>query len=629
MESDQPNTENEESQPQLHYTGPPTEGVKISAVEAAVAAGMTPSTSRAASEETINTQSEATLLDWTDPPTGAVPRILLTDDEIAEIGEDKMKAPIWRESGQDWNHRDDLNLGFMQETEEDPFVADGTRSMASMPTDINFDEIDLLSLSEDDFDSSLKSLGITDFQDPATDLSAGGSQELQNENPSPYYPPVHFDYVEDDTDLPEFTADEMDGYENGDNVDTNRSQEPHMGRDGVLLQDGEENTLDPMESAEDDPFAKLEEDASPLARLRKRKKEHRGQPAAGFSGISSGDERQAKGIAHVEPKHFSETPAKNKNAPTRSEPKKAKQASSSVKTGHTVGGNRPSVAAGSDPREQSEAVAAKRNPVTATVTGLVMGAIAIGSFLLGPQICLALIVLLVILASGELLRSIKQAGYRPASVLALVAVAGLTLGAYFRQLDALVLVIAASVICGLLWYMFSSAGERPAVDLGLTLLVIAWVGGLASFGALLLAPGSFPHRTGVAFFASAIILAAANDVGAYVVGALFGKHLLSPKISPKKSVEGFLGGTALTVVFAVLVIARIHPLDTGKALVFALAVVILAPLGDLAESLVKRDLKIKDMGSILPAHGGILDRVDGILFVLPAIYYLVEAFHLV
>ena len=85
----------------------------------------------------------------------------------------------------------------------------------------------------------------------------------------------------------------------------------------------------------------------------------------------------------------------------------------------------------------------------------------------------------------------------------------------------------------------------------------------------------------------------------------------------------------MTVVFAILVVAHTHPLDMGKALVFALLVVFLAPLGDLAESLIKRDLKVKDMGSILPAHGGILDRVDGILFVLPAIYYLVEAFHLV
>ena len=272
---------------------------------------------------------------------------------------------------------------------------------------------------------------------------------------------------------------------------------------------------------------------------------------------------------------------------------------------------------------------AKRNPLTATLTGLILGGVVIGCFELGPQVCLALIAVLAVLASGELLRSMKHAGHHPASVLALAATIGLVFGAYFRQLEALVLILALTLVCGLIWYMFASEGEKPTVDLGMTLLVVAWVGGLASFGALLLAPSAFPHRTGVAFFAAAIILAAANDVGAYVVGALLGKHLLAPRISPHKSVEGFLGGTVLTFVFAIAVVSAIHPLNMHKALVFALFVVVLAPLGDFAESLIKRDLNVKDMGSILPAHGGILDRVDGILFVLPAIYYLVEAFHLV
>ena len=631
MESDQPNTENEEPKSQLHYTGPPSEGVKISAIEAAIAAGMAPSTSRSASDETAGIQSGTVLPDWTDPPTGAVPKILLTDEDYGE-GDEKMRSPIWRERGQDWNREHDFNLNFMQDDKDDPFVADGTRSMASMPDDIDFDDIDLLSISQSDLDYALTEndkFDLTLVQDDFDNLKIADGDIWDeaargNGDPSSYHAPVHFDYVEDDEQVGSDNLEAQTFLSKPDDEIPDKIEGPKgEWEDTRSLDEISDNPFDAPITPADDPFVKLEEDFSPLARLRKRKNAKL-SPTKSVSTSSV----QSKALENLEPKHSVDRQTKAAPIPGGS-PKKVQSAASEKKPITLEKRSATTGSKNSSSQENPEPSSPKRNPVIATLTGLTMAAIAIGCFFLGPQVCLVLIILLAVLASGELLRNIKQAGHHPASVLALIAVIALVAGAYFRQLEALVLVLALVAVFGLVFYMFSSPGERPAVDLGLTLLVVAWVGGLASFGALLLAPASFPHRTGVAFFASAIILAAANDVGAYVVGAAFGKHPLSPRISPKKSVEGFIGGTVLTVVFAILVVAHTHPLDMGKALVFALLVVFLAPLGDLAESLIKRDLKVKDMGSILPAHGGILDRVDGILFVLPAIYYLVEAFHLV
>ena len=101
-------------------------------------------------------------------------------------------------------------------------------------------------------------------------------------------------------------------------------------------------------------------------------------------------------------------------------------------------------------------------------------------------------------------------------------------------------------------------------------------------------------------------------------------------ISPNKTVEGLVGGMVATLVgvFVVVVLLGFSELSTGQALVLGLVLALVAPLGDLAESLFKRDLGLKDMGSLLPEHGGVLDRFDGMLFVLPAAYYVVRAFGL-
>ena len=114
-------------------------------------------------------------------------------------------------------------------------------------------------------------------------------------------------------------------------------------------------------------------------------------------------------------------------------------------------------------------------------------------------------------------------------------------------------------------------------------------------------------------------------------GAVGAHAPLAPHISPNKSIEGALGGAvaAIVVSFVVLSLIGLHPWSASSALALGVLVAVLAPVGDLVESLVKRDLGVKDMGRILPGHGGLVDRFDAILFVLPAAYYLVRLFEIV
>jgi phosphatidate cytidylyltransferase len=180
-----------------------------------------------------------------------------------------------------------------------------------------------------------------------------------------------------------------------------------------------------------------------------------------------------------------------------------------------------------------------------------------------------------------------------------------------------------------LWYLARvEPGADPVAGISSTIFVVAWIGGFGSFGALLLNPTLFPHRHGVAFVLAAVITTVAADVASLLVGSAFGRHPMAPSISPNKSWEGFLGGAIAAILVAVIVVHFIHPWTIGKALVLGVVVAVVAPLGDLSQSMIKRHLGVKDMGRLMPGHGGILDRVDGLLFVLPATYFVVKAFHL-
>lgn len=268
----------------------------------------------------------------------------------------------------------------------------------------------------------------------------------------------------------------------------------------------------------------------------------------------------------------------------------------------------------------------KRNGRVATLTGLALAALVAACLVLGPLATMVLAAVVFTVTAGEAYAALQGAGYRPSPIVGLCAVPALIVAAYLHQAGGVLVVGAAAFVAVALFHLWRPT-EESLVSMSTTLFVVLWVGGLGAFGGLLLAPAQFTHRHGVTLVLAAVLLTVAHDVGSYVVGSRFGRHRLAPLISPGKTLEGFVGGTALTLVVAGLGVAALHPLHLALALELGVVVSVLAPLGDLTESLVKRDLGLKDMGSLLPGHGGLFDRVDALLFVLPATYCLARFAH--
>jgi phosphatidate cytidylyltransferase len=130
-----------------------------------------------------------------------------------------------------------------------------------------------------------------------------------------------------------------------------------------------------------------------------------------------------------------------------------------------------------------------------------------------------------------------------------------------------------------------------------------------------------PGDTGRNLLLTVLGLTVLYDVCAYAIGSLWGNRPLAPTISPKKSWEGAVGATFVLLLVALAIVPSVEPFTAARAVGLALVIAVTATLGDLVESALKRDLGLKDMGSLLPGHGGVLDRVDSILFAAPAAWY--------
>lgn len=268
-----------------------------------------------------------------------------------------------------------------------------------------------------------------------------------------------------------------------------------------------------------------------------------------------------------------------------------------------------------------------RNMVQAVAVGVALGVVALILAKLGAPWFLILVELAIVLAAAEYLAALRRAGLEPPTLLGLVAVAALPLAAYARGDAAIPMVLFLLIVFSMVWFLTSAGPGRPVRDIGTMMLAVVHVGVLGAFAALILRFGPLGGSTidqGVSFLVLAVVAAVFYDVGGLLVGSRFGRTPLS-SASPNKTREGLVGGIAASVVavlFAVTVLG-LTPFSFFQALVFAVVCAVAAVVGDLSESLVKRDLGLKDMGDLLPGHGGVFDRFDGMLFVLPTAYYLV------
>lgn len=267
---------------------------------------------------------------------------------------------------------------------------------------------------------------------------------------------------------------------------------------------------------------------------------------------------------------------------------------------------------------------AGRDLPVAIAVGLALAALFLGTLAWSPWAFLVFVALLIVVGLVELDGALRSHGLRPATPVAVAAGLIAHFGAYASGPEAQALALVVLVFGGSVWVLLDRHRERAAANVGATLLMALWVPYLASFIGLLLA-----REGGRWYLMMAIALTVTNDIGAYAFGNRWGRHRLAPSVSPAKTWEGFFGGLATVLVMAALVSARTVPgVEVVPALVIGTGIAVAATVGDLAESLVKRDLGVKDLGRVLPGHGGVMDRVDAILFALPTAHFLLRTFDL-
>ena len=266
----------------------------------------------------------------------------------------------------------------------------------------------------------------------------------------------------------------------------------------------------------------------------------------------------------------------------------------------------------------------ERDMGLAVAVGGALLAVALILFSIGPAAAMLLVTIVIGVAAAELFGVLRQVGYEPVTLAGIAGTVGLVVGAYHNGPSAIPTVLFLTTAVCLVWYLVSAGGDSPVMNIGVTLLGVVWVGMFGSFAALLLA---LPSAAGLEDPGTGILLAAILGTVAYDIGGLFvGRNAGSKPLSaasPNKTWEGLIGGCVVAVIAIVLLTAIVGfgTIDElSEALLVGLAIAVAAPLGDLCESLVKRDLGVKDMGTLLPGHGGLMDRFDALLFVLPAVY---------
>ncbi|MHB1906624.1 MAG: phosphatidate cytidylyltransferase [Acidimicrobiales bacterium] len=273
--------------------------------------------------------------------------------------------------------------------------------------------------------------------------------------------------------------------------------------------------------------------------------------------------------------------------------------------------------------------AVRQAPATSSVaravlTGVLLAAVVFAFFVAGPLPLTALVLVVLAVASGEAFAGFRSVGAHPATVLGLVAVVTLGVAVYNKGLVAVGPVSVLLVVLGFVWYASAERTIDVLDGLGVTVFVYAWVGVFGAYAVALLSPTTFTDRHGLAYLFGAVVIVIGNDTGALFAGRWLGKHPLSARLSPNKTVEGLIGGTVLALVFGAIIVPLVSPWSLARGVEFAVVLSIVTPLGDLFESMVKRTLGVKDLGRLLPGHGGLLDRIDGLLFALPTTYYLLH-----
>ena len=274
-----------------------------------------------------------------------------------------------------------------------------------------------------------------------------------------------------------------------------------------------------------------------------------------------------------------------------------------------------------DPAVAQRKSRAGRNLPAAIAVGAALGALVVGSLFLVKDAFVAVVVVALGVGLWELARAFGKAGITVPFLPVLTGGSLMLVGGYYAGAETAAVAMALTVLGTLVWRL-SDGADGFVRDASAGLFCLSYLHLMGVFVVLMLMEADGPWRI-VAFIVATI----ASDIGGYAAGVLLGKHPMAPTISPKKSWEGFAGSLVTGVAAGVLTVTLALDGDWWVGVLLGVAGVVMATLGDLSESLIKRDLGIKDMGDLLPGHGGLMDRLDSLIAVAPVawliLYYLV------
>jgi phosphatidate cytidylyltransferase len=264
---------------------------------------------------------------------------------------------------------------------------------------------------------------------------------------------------------------------------------------------------------------------------------------------------------------------------------------------------------------------AGRNLPVAIAVGLGLGALIVLTLATYRPSFAILVGIALVYACYELAGAMGKAGIHISAVPIAVGGVALIAAAWNKGPDGLV-IASLTTACAVVIWRLADGATNYLRDVSASIFVVLYLPTLAGFAVLLAVPYDGPARI-IAFVATVVC----SDTGGYFTGVLFGRHPLAPVVSKGKTWEGSLGSLLWCSIAGVLIMTNTFHEAAWKGLVFGVAIVITATVGDLGESLIKRDLGVKDMGSLLPGHGGIMDRLDSLLPCAAVAYLLLSVFH--
>jgi phosphatidate cytidylyltransferase len=262
-----------------------------------------------------------------------------------------------------------------------------------------------------------------------------------------------------------------------------------------------------------------------------------------------------------------------------------------------------------------------RNLPAAIAVGVLLGAAVLVSLLTVRQIFVGVVALAVAMGTYELAGALKRgADIRVTLWPVLIGGQAMVWLSWPFGRNGLLTAFVVTILACMVWRLTGGA-DGYVRDLGASILTAAYVPMFASFASMLVVA-----EDGVARVVCFLIVVVSNDVGGYTTGAKLGRHPMAPNISPKKSWEGFAGSMILGILAGTLAVVFLLDGQWWQGAIFGAALVCTATIGDLVESLIKRDLGIKDMGTLLPGHGGLMDRLDSLLPSAVAAWLLLRLF---